>query len=51
MADDDDKRINGECPDRSGPAGWIVPVEPLLAPLRERPECQAILNKLAARAR
>lgn len=34
-----------------GPAGWTLPVEPLLASLRGTPAFDAILKRLAARAR
>jgi DNA-binding winged helix-turn-helix (wHTH) protein/Tfp pilus assembly protein PilF len=32
-------------------AGWTIPVEPLLAPLRTTPGFQTVLNRLAERAR
>lgn len=32
-------------------AGWIIPIEPILAPLRARPEFQPILDRLAVRAK
>lgn len=34
-----------------GPAGWTLPVEPLLAPLRGTPAFDALLSKLADRAK
>ena len=34
----------------AGPAGWIIPVDPMLAPIREAPGIQAVLSRLAARA-
>ena len=34
----------------AGPAGWIIPIDPMLAPLREHPRKQALFAKLAARA-
>jgi DNA-binding winged helix-turn-helix (wHTH) protein len=34
----------------SGPAGWIVPIDPMLASIREHPGKQALFAKLAARA-
>src|SRR5204863_424090 len=34
----------------SGPAGWIIPIDPMLAALREHPGEQALFAKLAARA-
>ncbi len=32
-------------------SGWTIPVEPLLAPLRQTPAFQSVLTKLAERAR
>jgi DNA-binding winged helix-turn-helix (wHTH) protein len=34
----------------AGPAGWIIPVDPMLAGIRENPGKQALFAKLAARA-
>jgi DNA-binding winged helix-turn-helix (wHTH) protein len=34
----------------AGPAGWIIPIDPMLAALREEPRKQALFAKLAARA-
>jgi hypothetical protein len=34
----------------AGPAGWIVPIDPMLAGIREHHGKQALLAKLAARA-
>jgi DNA-binding winged helix-turn-helix (wHTH) protein len=34
----------------SGPAGWIIPVDPMLAPVRSSANWPALLAKLAARA-
>jgi len=34
----------------AGPAGWIIPIDPMLAPLREHPRKSALFAKLAARA-
>ena len=34
----------------SGPAGWIMPIDPMLAAIREHPAKQALFAKLAARA-
>ena len=33
-----------------GPAGWIIPIDPMLAAIHEHPGKQALLAKLAARA-
>ncbi|HEX6163622.1 MAG TPA: winged helix-turn-helix domain-containing protein [Vicinamibacterales bacterium] len=33
-----------------GPAGWIIPIDPMLAALRETPAKSALFSKLAARA-
>jgi hypothetical protein len=33
-----------------GPAGWIIPVDPMLAEIRVAPGLPALLAKLAARA-
>jgi hypothetical protein len=33
-----------------GPAGWIIPIDPMLAALRESPAKAALFSKLAARA-
>ncbi|HEX8031179.1 MAG TPA: hypothetical protein VF491_22075, partial [Vicinamibacterales bacterium] len=41
-------RLLTEAP--AGPAGWIIPIDPMLAGLREYPGKSAILAKLAARA-
>ena len=35
----------------AGPAGWLIPIEPLFASLREDAGFAAILAQLAARAR
>jgi DNA-binding winged helix-turn-helix (wHTH) protein/tetratricopeptide (TPR) repeat protein len=35
----------------AGPAGWTIPVEPLLDPLRKDPAFGAVLKRLAERAR
>jgi DNA-binding winged helix-turn-helix (wHTH) protein len=34
----------------AGPAGWIIPIDPMLAALRDHPAKQALLARLAARA-
>jgi hypothetical protein len=34
----------------AGPAGWIIPVDPMLAAIRESAGIQALFAKLAARA-
>ena len=34
----------------SGPSGWIIPIDPMLAAIRELPEKQALFARLAARA-
>jgi methylmalonyl-CoA mutase cobalamin-binding subunit len=34
----------------SGPAGWIIPIDPMLAAIREHAGKQALFAKLAARA-
>jgi len=34
----------------AGPAGWIVPIDPMLAALRENPAKYALFARLAARA-
>jgi DNA-binding winged helix-turn-helix (wHTH) protein/Tfp pilus assembly protein PilF len=34
----------------AGPAGWIIPIDPMLADLREHPRKQALFAKLSARA-
>ena len=34
----------------AGPAGWIIPIDPMLAALREHPAKQALFARLAARA-
>jgi tetratricopeptide (TPR) repeat protein len=34
----------------AGPAGWIIPIDPMLAAIHENPAKQALLAKLAARA-
>ena len=34
-----------------GPAGWTLPIEPLLADLRRQAPFEALLARLAARAR
>jgi hypothetical protein len=34
-----------------GPAGWTLPLEPLLAPLRRTPAFDALLTRLADRAK
>jgi tetratricopeptide (TPR) repeat protein len=34
----------------SGPAGWIIPIDPMLAAVREHPAKPALFAKLAARA-
>ena len=34
----------------AGPAGWIIPIDPMLAAIREHPGKQALFAKLAARA-
>jgi DNA-binding winged helix-turn-helix (wHTH) protein/tetratricopeptide (TPR) repeat protein len=34
-----------------GRAGWTLPVEPWLAPIRDTPACQRVFARLAARAR
>jgi tetratricopeptide (TPR) repeat protein len=41
-------RLLTEAP--SGPAGWILPVDPMLAPILRTPGGSALLAKLAARA-
>ena len=33
-----------------GPAGWIIPIDPMLAAIHESPAKQALLSRLAARA-
>jgi DNA-binding winged helix-turn-helix (wHTH) protein/tetratricopeptide (TPR) repeat protein len=35
----------------AGTAGWTLPVEPWLAPIRQTPACQRVLARLAERAR
>ena len=42
------RRLVDESP--PGFAGWTIPIEPLLAELRETPEYQAVLKRLAERA-
>ena len=34
----------------AGPAGWIIPIDPMLSAIRENPGKQALFSKLAARA-
>jgi len=34
----------------AGPAGWIIPIDPMLAALREHPAKHALFARLAARA-
>ena len=34
----------------AGPAGWIIPIDPMLAAIREHPAKQALFARLAARA-
>jgi len=34
----------------AGPAGWIIPIDPMLAAIRETPAKQALFARLAARA-
>ena len=34
----------------AGPAGWIIPIDPMLAAIREHPGKQALFAKLAQRA-
>ena len=34
----------------AGPAGWIIPIDPMLAAIREDPAKQALFARLAARA-
>jgi tetratricopeptide (TPR) repeat protein len=34
----------------AGPAGWIIPIDPMLAAIREHPRKQALFAKLSARA-
>jgi len=37
-------------PAPAGPAGWIIPIDPMLAAIRETPAKQALFARLAARA-
>jgi DNA-binding winged helix-turn-helix (wHTH) protein/methylmalonyl-CoA mutase cobalamin-binding subunit len=34
----------------AGPAGWIIPIDPMLSAIREHPAKQALFTRLAARA-